>query len=219
MFAGSGACARPPSAAAPVSVTASAPAEPVEPAESVAAAPAEDRAAPAAEPRGQGQSVAVAPPSPPQEGHESWGGGTGAAGGEAFGRGRPGCLPGQAGPATTRGGRRSLVRARSVAAQGALEPSLAAQILGKRAESLRPCHLEGMAGDLELAGDLRLRLEIVASGSVREAVVVETGVGLEACVVAVARAWKFPPADGDSRLDVVFELRTEVASRERPSCR
>lgn len=172
-----------------------------------------------AEPRRHGQRVVVdPPPSPPRDSVDVWGDTKGTPVREAFGVGGLGCPPGQTGPATARGGRRSLVELRTVTAEGGLTQALAATILGGRAANLRTCHLEAMAKDPALAGSLRLRLEIRPTGSVGEAVIVDTEVGLDTCALATARAWQFPPADAGSTLDVTFALRTEPAPRGRPRC-
>ena len=183
----------------------------------VASVAAEPRAARSADRR-----VFVEPPSVSQDRMDVWGGESAT----EFGGGGLGCplssrVPPP--PSYERGGRRSLVRLRSIAAVGPLIGADARRILDARATGIRACHAAAMEADPGLAGDLRLHLEIDEHGHVSEAEAVAPALGgVAACVLEVARAWRFPPAERGSQITASFALGTEVAPREAPrgpSCR
>lgn len=177
-----------------------------------------DGTVPLTAPRRHGKSIAVDPPSPPRDDHDVWGGTEPSAlGGPGLG-----CPPSPL-PSQVRHGRRASVRLRSFTAAGALAPDLAERILDARARSLHRCALAAMTGRTELAGSLQLRLDVRADGRPELTLIADPELPeLTACVRSVARAWRFPPADGASQLSAIYDLGTEAiadAPPGRPGCR
>lgn len=197
---------------------------PIEPRVDVDDVNADGAAAAEVEPERHGKVVRLDPPEPPaRDEYDVWGDVEGTPVGEVYGAGGLGCPRGvePSPPSSTRHGRRPVARLRSLEAEGALSHGAASSSFRGRADSLRDCQLAAMEEQPELAGRLRLRIDIGADGRVLTA----ASDGLDAiagCVREVALRWRFAPADAGSRIAVEFDLRTEPAAPERPrppSCR
>lgn len=169
--------------------------------------------------RRHGKAVTLEPPAPPRDDYEIWGGVTGSTIDDSYGVAGRSCTDGPLpSAARTRHGRRPVVHLRSIAVTGGLSRDDAAVIFTVKSDDIGACQLAAMEEQPQLAGRLRLAVEIAPDGRVRAA----AADGLEViagCVRAAALGWQFSPARHSSHASGEYELRTEPAPPERSRSR
>lgn len=109
------------------------------------------------------------------------------------------------------------VRLRKIKANGAMDPDVARRIVRVHRDELRECYDTALEVDPKIKGELTLKLELGATGTVTAASVPTMSLdndALETCVEKAGKGWKFPrPTDGG---DVALEIPIAFGPKDGP---
>lgn len=100
----------------------------------------------------------------------------------------------------------------SVTASGPLSQTLIGHIVRRHSSELRSCYEEELPALPELAGEVRVVVQISPAGAVTEASVGTTTLGnerVEACFAVAARRWTFPESSGSVEAEITVNVSPE----------